>query len=86
MTSCASTPATGSGAKDTRTRLQIQMSENDLAEARTAYGRVAERGQTLGDFVAGIIVERIHQYRDEFNNGHPFQDAGQVMRGRHPKY
>lgn len=74
----------GADAKDTHNRLQTQMDEEDLAKVRNAYSRVAQRGQTLSDCVAGIIVERIHRYRNEVNNGPPFQGAGQVMRGRPP--
>ena len=73
-------------ATDTRRRLQVQMDIDDLAELRSAYNHVAQRGQTLSDFVAGIITERIHQYRDEVNDGRPFGGAGTVTRGRPPKY
>ena len=74
------------GATDTRRRLQVQMDIDDLAELRSAYNHVAQRGQTLSDFVAGIITDRIHQYRDEVNDGRPFGGAGTVTRGRPPKY
>lgn len=73
-------------ATDTRRRLQVQMDIDDLAELRSAYNHVAQRGQTLSDFVAGIITDRIHQYRDEVNDGRPFGGAGTVTRGRPPKY
>ena len=73
-------------ATDTRRRLQVQMDIDDLAELRSAYNHVAQRGQTLSDFVAGIITDRIHQYRDEINDGRPFGGAGTVTRGRPPKY
>ena len=73
-------------ATDTRRRLQVQMDIDDLAELRSAYNHVAQRGQTLSDFVAGIITNRIHQYRDEVNDGRPFGGAGTVTRGRPPKY
>lgn len=73
-------------ATDTRRRLQVQMDIDDLAELRSAYNHVAQRGQTLSDFVAGIITDRIHQYRDEVNDGRPFGGAGAVTRGRPPKY
>lgn len=73
-------------ATDTRRRLQVQMDIDDLAELRSAYNHVAQRGQTLSDFVAGIITARIHQYRDEVNDGRPFGGAGTVTRGRPPKY
>jgi pyruvate/2-oxoglutarate dehydrogenase complex dihydrolipoamide acyltransferase (E2) component len=73
-------------ATDTRRRLQVQMDIDDLAELRSAYNHVAQRGQTLSDFVAGIITDRIHQYRDEVNGGRPFAGAGTVTRGRPPKY
>ena len=73
-------------ATDTRRRLQVQMDIDDLAELRSAYNHVAQRGQTLSDFVAGIITERIHQYRGEVNEGRPFGGAGTVTRGRPPKY
>ena len=73
-------------ATDTRRRLQVQMNIDDLAELRSAYNHVAQRGQTLSDFVAGIITDRIHQYRDEVNDGRPFGGAGTVTRGRPPKY
>ena len=72
-------------ATDTRRRLQVQMDIDDLAELRSAYNHVAQRGQTLSDFVAGIITDRIHQYRDEVNDGRPFGGAGTVTRGRPPK-
>ena len=75
-----------SNATDTRRRLQVQMDIDDLAELRSAYNHVAQRGQTLSDFVAGIITDRIHQYRDEVNDGRPFGGAGTVTRGRPPKY
>ncbi|MCM3487570.1 hypothetical protein, partial [Kocuria rosea] len=68
-------------ATDTRRRLQVQMDIDDLAELRSAYNHVAQRGQTLSDFVAGIITNRIHQYRDEVNDGRPFGGAGTVTRG-----
>lgn len=71
---------------DTRRRLQVQMDIDDLAELRSAYNQVAQRGETLSDFVAGIITDRIHQYRDEVNGGRPFRGAGTVTRGRPPKY
>ena len=71
---------------DTRRRLQVQMDIEDLAELRSAYNQVAQRGETLSDFVAGIITERIRQYRDEANGGRPFAGAGTVTRGRPPKY
>lgn len=73
-------------ATDTRRRLQVQMDVDDLAELRSAYNQVAQRGETLSDFVAGIITERIRQYRDEVNGGRPFGGAGTVTRGRPPKY
>lgn len=73
-------------AADTRRRLQVQMDIDDLAELRSAYNHVAQRGQTLSDFVAGIITDRIHQYRNEVNDGRPFGGAGTVTRGRPPKY
>ena len=73
-------------ATDTRRRLQVQMDIDDLAELRSAYNHVAQRGQTLSDFVAGIITDRIHQYRDEINDGRPFGGAGTVTRGRPPRY
>lgn len=73
-------------ATDTRRRLQVQMDIEDLAELRSTYNHVAQRGQTLSDFVAGIITDRIHQYRDEVNDGQPFGGAGTVTRGRPPKY
>ena len=73
-------------ATDTRRRLQVQMDIDDLAELRSAYNHVAQRGQTLSDFVASIITDRIHQYRDEVNDGRPFGGAGTVTRGRPPKY
>ena len=73
-------------ATDTRRRLQVQMDIDDLAELRSAYNHVAHRGQTLSDFVAGIITDRIHHYRDEVNDGRPFGGAGIVTRGRPPKY
>ena len=73
-------------ATDTRRRLQVQMDIDDLAELRSAYNQVAQRGETLSDFVAGIITERIRQYRDEVNGGRPFGGAGTVTRGRPPKY
>lgn len=73
-------------ATDTRRRLQVQMDMDDLAELRSAYSQVAQRGETLSDFVAGIITERIRQYRDEVNGGRPFGGAGTVTRGRPPKY
>ena len=73
-------------ATDTRRRLQVQMDIDDLAELRSAYNHVAQRGQTLSDFVAGIITDRIHQYRNEVNDGRPFGGAGTVTRGRPPKY
>ena len=73
-------------ATDTRRRLQVQMDIEDLAELRSAYNHVAQRGQTLSDFVAGIITARVHQYRDEVNDGRPFGGAGTVTRGRPPKY
>lgn len=73
-------------ATDTRRRLQVQMDMDDLAELRSAYNQVAQRGETLSDFVAGIITERIRQYRDEVNGGRPFGGAGTVTRGRPPKY
>lgn len=73
-------------ATDTRRRLQVQMDIDDLAELRSAYNHVAQRGETLSDFVAGIITDRIHQYRNEVNGGRPFGGAGTVTRGRPPKY
>ena len=73
-------------ATDTRRRLQVQMDIDDLAELRSAYNHVAQRGQTLSDFVASIITDRIHQYREEVNDGRPFGGAGTVTRGRPPKY
>ena len=73
-------------ATDTRRRLQVQMDIDDLAELRSAYNHVAQRGQTLSDFVAGIITDRIHQYRNEVNDGRPFGGAGTVTMGRPPKY
>ena len=73
-------------ATDTRRRLQVQMDIDDLAELRSAYNHVAQRGQTLSEFVASIITDRIHQYRDEVNDGRPFGGAGTVTRGRPPKY
>lgn len=73
-------------ATDTRRRLQVQMDMDDLAELRSAYSQVAQRGETLSDFVAGIITDRIRQYRDEVNGGRPFGGAGTVTRGRPPKY
>ncbi|MFI7583500.1 hypothetical protein ACH9DO_06880 [Kocuria sp. M1N1S27] len=69
-------------ATDTRRRLQVQMDMDVLAELRSAYNQVAQRGETLSDFVAGIITERIRQYRDEVNGGRPFGGAGTVTRGR----